>query len=166
MLNAGTTNLLAPRAIIGPGTGLGIASLVNIDGRWHSISGEGGHISYAPTSSVEIEILKILSVENRRVCVEDLLSGPGLIKLYRSLCEINGRTTQSYAAKDISANAMLENDADCVQALALFCRILGNTAGDTALLMGAFGGVYLSGGILPKIQDFLVESDFVNSFQK
>ncbi|MCL4137546.1 UNVERIFIED_CONTAM: hypothetical protein GTU68_064927 [Idotea baltica] len=166
VLTAGTINLVAPRVIIGPGTGLGIAGLINMNGRWHSISGEGGHISYAPTSAKEVEVLKALGVEHRHVSVENLLSGPGLIMLYTSLCEINGRTSQSYDAKDISANAMLGNDADCVEALSLFCRILGSTAGDAALLFGAFGGVYLSGGILPKIEDFLFKSDLVDSFQR
>ena len=143
------------RAIIGPGTGLGIAGLVYTPSGWHPVCGEGGHVSFAPTTALQHEIKSTLTttLNTQHISVENLLSGPGLVNLYQAICIIHNTDINSYTAKEISELAITKSDEYCVTTLKVFTQILGASAGDVALSMGAFGGVYLSGGILPKIID-------------
>ena len=141
------------RAIIGPGTGLGIAGLINTDSGWHPVCGEGGHISFAPTDSFQFKVREAIlsALKTEHISIENVLSGPGLVSLHQAVCQVYGKNEDVLTAAQISANAANRSNENCVKALDLFTQILGASAGDTALTMGAFGGVYLSGGILPKI---------------
>ncbi len=147
------TNQTQSRAIIGPGTGLGIAGLLSTNSGWHPVCGEGGHVSFAALDTLQIQLREaLLSIlKTQHLSIENLLSGPGLVNLYRAVCKVNNTKEKNYSATDISARAKQKSDTNCVAALKLFTQILGASAGDIALTYGAFGGIYLSGGILPKI---------------
>lgn len=153
----------ATRAILGPGTGFGAAALVD-DGRALAVAtGEGGHMGFAPEDELEVELLRWLARRFPRVSVEHVLSGPGLLNLYHALGEIEGRAAP-LAAPDAVTREGLAGSPLARAALARFCGILGSTAGNFALAMGARGGVYISGGIAPDILDFLKASDFRRRF--
>lgn len=164
-LQAGTAQANAPRAVIGPGTGLGVAGLLRSGDHWLPVCGEGGHITYAPTSDRELEVRGIIEPANNHVSLEKFVSGPGLVNVHRALSQLNGEQYESLTPAEISRRAMDGADPVCVEALELFCKILGSAAGDVALILGAWGGVYLGGGILPKIESVLLESLFLESFR-
>ena len=143
------------KAIIGPGTGLGIAGLIHSQSAWHPVCGEGGHSSFSVTDSLQFEARKaLLSIlKTQHISIENILSGPGLVNLYQAVCQINNEKAEALNAAQISELAAKKSNKNCIKALELFTQTLGASAGDIALTMGAFGGVYLSGGILPKIID-------------
>lgn len=155
-----------PIAVCGPGTGLGVALIVPVGDSWHCISGEGGHVDYAPVDDIEIEILNFLKSLKQRVSYEQLLSGYGLEQIYQALCAIKSNAIDNnLSAKDISHRALHTDDAVCQQALSLFCKVLGSFAGNLALTAGALGGVYIAGGIVPRFIDFVKASDFRKRFE-
>ncbi|TKB44833.1 glucokinase [Thalassotalea mangrovi] len=154
-----------PIAICGPGTGLGVANLFEFQGQWISVGGEGGHVDFAPTDDDEVAILKFLKQKYPRVSAEQLLSGLGIEQIYQALCALHQVQAQDYQAKDISAKG-ISGDCDiCHQAMHQFCKTLGSFAGNLALTTGAFGGVYIAGGIVPRFLEFLAASDFRSRFE-
>ncbi len=154
----------ATRVIMGPGTGFGAGALID-DGRAQAVlTGEGGHMGFAPEDDIEVEILRRLAKRFGRVSVEHVLSGPGLLNVYGALGDITGASTPIEAPDQVT-QAGLAGDVLAREALARFCAILGSTAGNFALAMGARGGVYISGGIAPDILDFLRASDFRRRFE-
>jgi len=161
-------------SVCGPGTGLGVASLVPVSltgkSQWHCVSGEGGHVDFAPIGEQEIAVLRYLNTVKKRVSYEQLLSGYGLEQIYQALSfiqqdkEITTRHDK-LSAQDISRKA-IDNQCDtCQQALTLFCNVLGSFAGNLALMMNSQGGVYIAGGIVPRFIDFLKASDFRQRFE-
>lgn len=142
----------APKVALGPGTGLGVASVVS-DGRgaWVVAPGEGGHSDLAATSDREIAIVFHLIREHGHVSVERVLSGPGLETLYLAIASLDGLNLKAKpVAQDIAAAARAGHDAAAVEAVALFTGWLGSVAGNVALTLGAQGGVYIAGGIVPQ----------------
>ena len=153
-----------PISVIGPGTGFGVALLVPSGEDYIPVSSEGGHMSIAPKGELENTICKNLSKEMDRISVETLLSGIGLMRIYRALCSINSSSPRNYDPRTISQLGIENEDAICRQTLTVFCSLLGSAAGDIALVQGAKGGVYLGGGILPKMADFFQQSGFLEHF--
>jgi glucokinase len=154
----------SPTCVLGPGTGFGVAMLVPEKYRKRAISTEAGHMSLAANNALQAAIKEHMSRKFALVSIERVFSGPGLRYLYESLAAVEGAQVDSLTAAEISQAALDETDEMCHRTLLLFCSWLGAVTGDLCLAMGARGGVYLGGGILPRIADFLVESDFVNSF--
>lgn len=157
----------APRAVLGPGTGLGVSGLI-ADGRggWVPLAGEGGHVSFAPFDEREVAIWRIARERfGGHVSAERLLSGPGLEFLYRALAHIDGLDVPPRGAAEISAQALAASDPLCVQTLTLFCTLLGTVAADLAITLGARGGVYIGGGIVPRLGDFFGRSPFRQRFE-
>ena len=113
----------------------------------------------------EIELLRVLGRGQSHVSFEDVLSGPGLLRVYRALCELNGSDVLQLTPAEVTAAALGGHDTAAVEALETFCAVLGSFAGDLALLYGACGGVHLAGGILPQIHDFLRRSAFAERFR-
>ena len=151
-------------AIVGAGTGLGVGALVR-DRLGDAIAvTEGGHIAFAPTDDTEIEVLKILTARFGRVSLERIVSGPGLVNLYEALAQIAGQTPEELRPEDIEDRAD-NGDALADQTIRRFCRLYGAAAGDFALAYGAFGGVYLGGGIAGKIIDRLRAGEFRQGFE-
>ncbi len=154
-----------PMAVLGPGTGLGVSGLLPVDGRWVPISGEGGHVSFAPRDAAECEILMVLTRRFGRVSVERILSGQGLVDLHTARAEIAGRPfAEAPAAADITGGA-LAGEPFAKATIDSFLGILGGLAGDLALTLGAFGGVYIAGGIVPRVRPLLENSPFRRRFE-
>jgi len=150
--------------IIGPGTGFGGGARVFDGASWATVTGEGGHSSWAAAEPVEIEILKWITAKYGRASVERVLSGPGLLNLYQALGEIQGMPAALTRPAEVT-KAALAGDKLALMALERFCAILGSVAGDFALCFGATRGVYISGGIAPDIFDVLAASDFRKRFE-
>ncbi|PIE37766.1 MAG: glucokinase [Gammaproteobacteria bacterium] len=146
-------------AVVGPGTGLGVSAMLP---GGDILPSEGGHVGFAPTNEHEMALLSTLWRRRQRVSVERILSGMGLENLYWANCVLSGRERELPAA-EITAGARA-GDANCVAAINDFCQILASFAGDVALMTGALDGVYLSGGILPKIMDLLDTDSFRTRF--
>jgi glucokinase len=154
-------------AVLGPGTGFGVSALVR-DARGNELAmpSEGGHACFAPGDQVEDEILRILRRRYDRVSIERLICGPGLLNMHRALAEIDGRETHIDDPAQITAEALEDPQSHCGATLARFCAILGAVAGDIALTTGARGGVYIAGGIAPRILPFLKASPFRERFER
>ena len=151
-------------AILGPGTGFGVAARVD-DGRHVAIlTGEGGHTGFAPEDETEVEILRRLMARYGRVSIERVMSGPGLLNLYQTLAELGGERAVCTEPDQITRQA-LTGEPLCRLALERFCAILGSVCGDFALAYGAKAGVYVSGGIAPGIIAVLAASEFRSRFE-
>ncbi|WP_308365579.1 MULTISPECIES: glucokinase [unclassified Microbulbifer] len=151
-------------AVLGPGTGLGVAGLAVENGHYQVLAGEGGHANLAAATERELQLLQVLLKTRQPVFNEWVLSGNGLVNLYRAVCELNGRSAEDYAPPDISNRGLDGSDPLCRETLLDFLNFLGSTAGDVALYLGARGGVFIGGGILPRIAELLPESQFEQRF--
>ena len=151
-------------AVLGPGTGLGVSALVHTAGRWNAIPAEGGHATLAAMDSREAAIIDILRRQYAHVSAERVLSGPGLVNLYDALCELAGKPSGPLTPEHIT-NLYPGCDPQCREAVAIFCAMLGTFAGNVALSFGARGGVYIMGGIVPKIFEFFRHSQFRERFE-
>ena len=154
------------RAILGPGSGLGMATLVPSpsDGLI-VLSSEGGHGGLAPGSYLEAELWSVLAQMHTHVCWETVLCGPGLINLYQAMSSIWGTKPELDSAEEVVAQG-LAMDPLCHQTLETFAGLLGSAAGDLALTVGARGGVFISGGITPKLAEMLPSSPLRRRFDE
>jgi glucokinase len=154
--------------LIGPGTGLGVSGLLP-DGRggWLPIQGEGGHATLAGTTPRERAVLERIGARHGHVSAERAVCGQGLIDIHRALAEIDGEQTANDIATsaEVTQRALSGQDATCVEALALFCAFLGIAAGNLALTLGARGGVYIGGGIVPRLGEWFTSSPFRARFE-
>ena len=151
-IGGGSAVTSSPIALIGPGTGLGVSGLLpDPQGTFSALSGEGGHATIAPANDLESALLACLRRRFGHVSAERVLSGAGLINLYQAVCQVNGSLPRTMEASDVTDNALAQSDSACVQAVQLFSSFLGNVAGNLALTLGARGGVYVGGGIVPRL---------------
>jgi glucokinase len=155
----------AVKAVVGPGTGLGVGGIVWSSSRWMPIPGEGGHASFAVETAEELAILEKLREGLDHFSNERVLSGPGIINLYAAFAAHRGVKAQMLEASEVTRRGLYREDPIAVEALDFFVKALGRVAGDTALMMGARGGVYLGGGIPPKVLDFLTKPAFRQAFE-
>jgi len=151
-------------AVIGPGTGLGVGGLVVRDGRAFALETEGGHASFPPGTPEEIRILQILSEQFGRVSNERLICGPGLVNIHHALCLMANVDPGPLKPADITARAK-DGDIHCARAVDVFCAVFGAIAGDVVLTQGAWDGVFLTGGLVPKMLDSLLHSGFRQRFE-
>lgn len=151
-------------AVIGPGTGLGVGVLVVRDGQYWPLETEGGHVSFPPGTPEEIEILERLSAQFGRVSNERLVCGPGLVNIHRALSEIAGVDPGPMQPADVTAGAAA-GDPRCMRATDVFCAVFGAIAGDLVLTTGAWDGVFLTGGVVPRILSLLQHSGFRQRFE-
>ena len=170
-LGGGASHADYPIVVLGPGTGLGVCTLLGTEHGVTVIEGEGGHADFAPTNEEEALVLDVLSARFGRVSIERLLSGDGLLNIYGALMELerlsSGQSGGSVVAdpSDVSALALAGSDPVAVGALTMFCNVLGSVAGNLALTLGAKAGVYIAGGIPGKILSFLENSDIRARFE-
>lgn len=155
----------APVALLGPGTGLGVAGVLPAPDGLQVLVTEGGHATLAAANAREDEILQRLRARFGHVSAERVLSGPGLVDLYRAMAELAGRTADCASPDAVTKAALYDPSCDARAALETFCAMLGGFAGNLALTLGARGGVYLGGGILPHLADFLAASAFRARFE-
>lgn len=163
-IKPGDAAALAPIVVTGPGTGLGLAVVRRRKDGVEITPTEGGHAAFAPHDDKEIEVLRFVMREFDYVSFERLLSGQGLVLLHRALCAIEGLARVTLAPEDVAAAALSNAHPVAVEAVRMFCNILGGYAGDVALIHGARGGVILAGGVAPKIEPILRDSAFVERF--
>lgn len=155
----------APIAIVGPGTGLGVAGLVPGADGGRVLVTEGGHVSLAATDERTAAIVGRLRARFGHVSAERAVSGQGIENLYRAVAELDGRSVEVPTAPEIGEAAQAGGDPVAVQALAHFFALLGTVAGDLALTYGAFGGVYIAGGIVPRYLAAFRSSGFRAAFE-
>jgi len=148
-----------PIGLIGPGTGLGVSGVIPADGRWIALASEGGHVSFAPANRDEVAILEALWSEYGHVSAERLLSGMGLELIHWALTGVR------MEAPAITGAALDGSDAACAHTVDTFCAILGSVAGNVALTLGATGGMYIGGGIVPRLGRLFTESSFRARFE-
>jgi len=157
----------APRLALGAGTGLGVVQCAWSEAGAVALASEGGHIAFAPVNDEQISLLRHLQAEFGRVSVERILSGPGISALYRFCRTASGRPiTRARDAAEVTDAALAGTDPTAAWAMRLFARIYGQTAGDLALVAQARGGVYLAGGIAPRILPLLQGEDFMEGFRQ
>jgi glucokinase len=155
----------APVGVLGPGSGLGVCGLVHTGSGWLPLPGEGGHATMAPTNVRESAVLDRMRARHDHVSAERVLSGPGLVDLYTTLAEIDGVPSVSYTAPQITDPDIGRSDAYCGEAVDMFCAMLGTVAGNLALTLGARGGIYVAGGIVPKLGARFAASAFRERFE-
>lgn len=153
------------KVVCGPGTGLGVSAFIPTEGSGSVIASEAGHITLAAQNAEEDAVLAVLRDRFGHVSAERAISGPGLENLHRALADLSQPNAPLHSAAEIVA-ATREGCCElCARALRLFCALLGGFAGDLALTFGGGGGLYLAGGILPRMPDLLQASDFRRRFE-
>ena len=152
-------------AVIGPGTGLGVGGVVQTQHGWTALPGEGGHATLAATDEQEAQVLAEVRRHFEHVSAERLLSGIGLPVLYRAVCALARVPGQDLTAPQIVEAGLQGADPLCERTLDLFCALLGSFAGNVALTLGARGGVYIGGGIVPRLGERFFQSRFREKFE-
>ena len=162
----GAADAGAPVALLGAGTGLGVSGLLFVDGGRRSVplDGEGGHVSLAPANAREDAVVEILRQRFGHASAERALSGPGLVNLYEALCQVDGLKPRELDPAEVTAEAVRGADAHAVEAVEMFFALMGSVAGNLALTLGARGGVYIGGGIVPRLGDWIDRSAFRERF--
>ena len=164
-IGAGSPVAEAPIALIGPGTGLGVGALVPLAGGATPIQGEGGHVTMAPANARESAVIDLMRKRYDHVSAERVLSGAGLVNLYNALCELDRTPAALFTPTQISNSRMWDENPQTREATAMFCAMLGTVAGNLALTLGALGGVYIAGGIVPQLGSFFAQSEFRTRFE-
>lgn len=151
--------------LLGAGTGLGISGLVPCGEDYVPIEGEGGHVTLAAANAHEAELIAWLATRFPHVSAERVLSGPGLVALHEAHAAVAGQPAEALTAADISARGLSGEDPLCAATLDSFCAMLGTVAADLALTLGARGGIYIGGGIVPRFGDYFARSPFRARFE-
>jgi len=153
-----------PIGVLGPGTGLGVGSLIPTKTGWRAIPGEGGHVTMAPIDDRQSAVLAHLRRRYAHVSAERVLSGMGLVNLYETLATLDGIDAPVREPAAITEAALAGSDRQCREAVDMFCAMLGTVAGNLALTLGTFGGVFIAGGIAPRLGQHFIDSSFRESF--
>jgi glucokinase len=151
--------------LIGAGSGLGVSGLIPAGNGWVALGTEGGHASFSPRNSREIAILEYAWRQHQHVSFERLLSGPGIELIYQALCERVKRKPENITAPEITAHAVDGSDSICIETLNTFCEMLGTAAANLAVTQGALGGIYIGGGIVPRLGEYFDHSRFRERFE-
>jgi glucokinase len=156
----------ATKLVLAAGTGIGASALVWTGARWLAVPGEGGHISFAAYTKRERDVIDVLYPDQPHVPVDRVVSGPGLANLYRAIAKLDGAEAEPFLPNDVLTRGLSRSDAIAEEALELFIAWLGRFAGDAALMVGARGGVYIGGGLAPRMVDALSTDLFRRSFDE
>jgi glucokinase len=151
--------------LLGSGSGLGVSGLIPAEHGWISLGSEGGHTSFSPCDEREIAVLRYAWKHFDHVSFERLLSGPGLELIYRALADNANAPVLTLSARDITERALSANDPVALATLEVFCGLLGTAAANLAVTLGALGGVYIGGGIVPRLGDYFDRSPFRSRFE-
>ena len=151
--------------VLGPGTGLGTGGLLGRENGIYPIVGEGSHAGFAPETTMQLKVLEQLRGRFERVSSERLVSGPGLENIYSALCKIRGEVAADITAAEIFSRVLANEDPVAVEATQMFFEVLGQVAGNLALALGAWDGIYLAGGIVKRYPNMLNSSRFRSGFE-
>ena len=152
-------------AVVGPGTGLGVGAAVQTAHGWVALPGEGGHATLAPMDDAESELLRVVRRAHPHVSAERLLSGIGLPLLHEAVASVLGHSVPTLGAEHIVERGVLQADPVCRFTLDTFCALLGGFCGNVALTFGARGGLYVGGGIVPRLGELFFQSRFRERFE-
>ena len=170
-LIGGAQAVAAPDAaigLIGPGTGLGVSGLLPLgyQNKWIPISGEGGHVTLSASTQAEFDVITQLQKRYGHVSGERIISGTGLVDLYHALGDLHGGVAREITTPaQVWERAIAEPNSRANEAIDLFCAFLGSAAGNLALILGARGGIYIGGGIIPRMGDRFDQSPFRARFE-
>jgi glucokinase len=164
-VGSGAAKAGAPVGIIGPGSGLGVSIVVPVEEswgtRWVPLSGEGGHVTLSPITDREIALVAWShSIGRAHVSAETFVCGKGLTTLYSGLCALDGVARPALQPAEVAGRAIRGEDPIAVEAVDIFCELLGTVAGNLALTAGARGGIYIAGGVVPKMGEHFDKSQF------
>jgi glucokinase len=151
--------------VLGPGSGLGMSGLIPSGTRWIPLIGEGGHATMAPANRREAAVLDHMRGQFDHLSAERCISGPGIVNIYNSAAAVDGVPAQQYTAAQITDAATAAADPRCREATDMFCAMLGTMASNLALTLGAQGGVYIAGGIVPRLGERFAQSPFRERFE-
>ncbi|MFZ6726935.1 glucokinase [Undibacterium sp. MH2W] len=151
--------------VLGPGTGLGVSGLIPTSDGFVTLGSEGGHVNFAPCDEREYAILQFAWKEWPHVSTERLISGPGLELIYRALAHRNKQDVKPLAAQEVMHGALNDSDPLCLESIECFCGMLGSFSANLAVTLGAFGGIYIGGGIVPLMGVRFHESAFRSRFE-
>ena len=151
--------------LIGAATGLGVSGILSAGDQWVALAGEGGHVTFAPSDQREIDILHFAGREYEHVSAERLLSGVGLELIYRALAERAGQPAETLFAPEILHRGLSGECAICDETIESFCVMLGTIASNVAVTLGALGGLYIGGGIVPRLGERFSQSGFRQRFE-
>lgn len=151
--------------VLGAGSGLGVSALIPADDGWISLGSEGGHVALSPADAKEAQLLAWCWQHHPHVSAERLLSASGLELLHRGLCELAGEVPEPLSSQDITARGLAEPASRCREVLDTFCALLGTAAANLAVTLGAFGGIYIGGRIVPALGTYFDTSPFRSRFE-
>lgn len=152
--------------LLGAGTGLGVSGLIPAGEGWIALGTEGGHVNFGPRDEREMDILKFAWKTLDHVSYERLISGPGLELIYKALADRNGVTdAEALLAPAITQRALEDGDKLCLETLEVFCGLLGTAAANLAVTLGSLGGIYIGGGIVPRLGEYFDRSPFRARFE-
>ena len=164
-VGGGTAVAKQTMAVLGPGTGLGVSGAIYAGDYWLPLQSEGGHASYGPLNDREAAVIEVIRKHRDHISAESLVSGPGLVLLYESIAKCDGVEHELLSPEQIASKALRKSDVSAEEAVAMLCGILGSIAGNLALTLGARGGVFVGGGIVPKLGDYFDSSPFRTRFE-
>jgi glucokinase len=165
-VGGGAPRANSPLGLLGAGTGLGVSGLIPAGTGWTALRSEGGHVTFSPANEEEVAILQYAWTEFEHVSAERLLSGAGVELIYRALARREGRAGERLDAPEISRRALAGECALCDRVLEAFCGMLGTVAGNLAVTLGAQGGIYIGGGIVPRLGERFLRSSFRRRFEQ
>jgi glucokinase len=151
--------------LLGAGTGLGVSGLIPAGEGWIALGTEGGHVNFGPRDKREMDILKFAWQTLDHVSYERLISGPGLELIHRALAARNGVDAAPLQAPAITQRALDDGDPLCLETLEVFCGLLGTAAANLAVTLGSLGGIYIGGGIVPRLGEYFDRSPFRARFE-
>ncbi|WP_341678263.1 glucokinase [Niveibacterium sp. SC-1] len=161
-----TADKSAAIGVLGPGTGLGVSGLIPSPSGYIPLSGEGGHVTISARTEEEFAVVQELGRTYPHVSAERILSGPGLVNLHEALAAVRGLPSPGQTAPEIGAAALEGKDKLAVDSIHMFCAFLGTVAGNLALTLGARGGVFIGGGIIPRLGDLIHRTPFRARFEE
>lgn len=165
-IGGGTAVPNTPLGLVGAGTGLGVSGLIPCKSSWTALLSEGGHVTFSPANTMEIAVLQFAWKQFDHVSAERFLSGDGLELIYRALADHTGQADEGLDAPEISRRALAGESVLCEQVIDTFCGMLGTVAGNLAITLGAQGGIYIGGGIVPRLGDRFATSKFRARFEQ
>ena len=151
--------------LLGPGTGLGVSGLIPAADRWIALGREGGHATFAPADEREDLVLQYARKKWSHVSFERLAAGPGIEVIYRALAARDKKRVPSHFDTPEVVKHALEGEPLAAESVDVFCGILGTIAGNIAVTLGSLGGIYIGGGVVPRLGEFFARSSFRERFE-
>jgi glucokinase len=151
--------------LVGAGTGLGVSGLIPVDDGWVSLASEGGHVAFSPGSARELYVLEYAWRQYSHVSAERLISAAGIELIHMALARRADRSVEALSAPEIARAGVAGEDPLCAEAIEVFCEMLGTVAANVAVTLGAFGGIYIGGGIVPRLGSYFARSGFRARFE-